>query len=127
LLLVPLPITDSNNDGLPDHLDPGVNFIAEPAPQDDGVNIEPEPEPAPLAPEPADVDLSDRGEDPFDDGVATPDGFIETGLNGGVGCSIYSAANAEQTDAGLLAMLILVIGGGLRRLMRQRPEQRSVA
>ena len=138
LLLVPLPIIDSNNDGLPDHLDPGVNFVASPMPQDDGADdVVVEQPPAPPQPQVTDVgevDVDDRGEDPFGELVAVtdppiaPDGFIETGLNGGVGCSINGNAKGEHADAGLLALLLMAIGAcSLRGFSRSRTEQRPLA
>ena len=136
LLLVPLPVTDSNNDGLPDHLDPGVNFVASPAPLDDGGSVDAEQTPVPESPELDDADLTDRGEDPLGEVLAetplavAPAGFIETGLNGGAGCSINRHASAGHSDAGLLVLLFLVLaGGGLRRFLQRslRPDQRPLA
>jgi len=137
LLLIPLPIRDSNNDGLPDHLDPGVVFVATPAPVDEGSGDDGEllvePERPDLDADLVDGDISDRGEDPLGDGVAAdtpgvaPVGFIETGLSGG-GCSISRAGHGQRGDSGLLVVLFLVIAAGtLRRLMQGRPGQGFLA
>ena len=143
LFLIPLSIPDSDGDGLPDYRDAAVQFnpgqsgvfVVEPvsAPIDNIPEVEspaaPSPESEPSAdtvtvdnPPAAtsDIDLQDSSADAtqvLDDAVDVDTGVIETGLAGGVGCSIalpYAHTVAVPRDP-VFPLMLLVSGGFLLR------------
>lgn len=146
LFLIPLSIPDSDGDGVPDFRDSSVQFVPsqaepEPAPVVEPVTDE-VPEAASIdnnvidASEPVTPLQSDDTQtiEAVDDPVQVLDdetdgeidqGIIETGLGGGVGCSLYSKAGAGSSgDIGLLLLafssaLYLFVQSTLRRRSRR--------
>ena len=135
LFIVPLALPDNNSDGVPDYIDFATAIVpAAPVP-DPPVEEE---TPVPEQPEIIEADnepeitsppitivedtVEETVEEPpldvaLDDSVASATNFgeIETGLSGGVGCSIASfgsganAAASRQFDTGLSLLLLMAI------------------
>ena len=131
LFIVPLALPDNNGDGVPDYIDFATAIVPAapvpdppveeetPVPEQPGI-IEADNEPEITSP-PITI-VEDTVEEPpldvaLDDSVASVTNFgeIETGLSGGVGCSIASfgsganAAASRQFDTGLSLLLLMAI------------------
>lgn len=134
LFLIPLSIPDSNGDGLPDYRDAAVQFnpgqsqpvsvpvdnapVAEPQAVSNP-QVEPSPDtmivdnPPASASDVVPADSVADGTQVLDDAVDVDTGIIETGLAGGVGCSIaLPYATAVATPGDPVFLLILLVSGG---------------
>lgn len=145
LFLIPLAIPDSNDDGLPDYRDPAIRFepslvqpvvVAEPVSNEPAV--EPPASPAedealtvsdaesvvetvivdnpPATTSDIDSEDADAGQI-LDDDAAVDTGIIETGLAGGVGCSI-AFANSSAMPAAIDPVLLLMLLASMFFLLR---------
>lgn len=144
LFLIPLPVPDSNANGLPDYRDPSIQYV--PAPPtvadsepaltpppngDTGPVTEPASETEPAgdpgsdsgqADADAPADAGDAGQAStgllLDDPVTEDAGVIETGLAGGTGCSVVQGST--QTSLAIDPLFLLMLAASSLWLLRRK-------
>jgi len=137
LFIVPLSLPDSNGDGVPDYIDSAVAVaptVAVPSPPveieepviEQPVVLEPDVDESPEIPiiadpvEPSPLDVIQE------DAVVSANNFgeIETGLRGGVGCSVAGVGvnRGGSLDTGLSLLLMMAIFALLARRTTRRKD-----
>lgn len=131
LALVPLPVPDSDGDGIPDFQDNNIQYVPVETPPEPQMDNEPDVEPDNQPDAQPDTQPGNPGGDqpdqnpqpttqtpgadgsqpdtsqgpistPLDDPVTDPDGYIATGIAGGSGCTLLAAHGSTGNDLSLL-------------------------